>query len=101
VPAHHIIGLDFGSESARGVLIDTATGAVVRSSTQAYPHGVIDKALPTGEALERGWALQDASDYTFAAETILRDLGNGRVVDGIGLGFTASSPPPARPRWIW
>jgi L-ribulokinase len=97
VEEHHVIGLDFGTESVRGVLIDVATGLVARSATQPYPHGVIDKALPAGEALPRGWALQDAGDYTVAAEAILRDLGNGRVVDGIGLGFTASSPLPARP----
>lgn len=94
--SRYIIGLDYGTLSARGVLIDMATGLIVKSHTQAYPHGVMAAALPDGTALPRGWALQEARDYTFAAETILREIGNGLDIDGIGLGFTASSPLPAQ-----
>lgn len=91
----HIIGLDYGTESARGVLIDIETGAIVGSHAVAYPHGVMSVSLPDGTPLPRAWALQDAADYLHVAEIILRTIGQGRVVDGIGLGFTASSPMPA------
>lgn len=90
-----IIGLDYGSESARGVLVDVATGEPVRSAVSAYRHGVMDQALPDGTGLPQGWALQEARDYLEAAEAILKHLGDGRHIDGIGLGFTASSPLPA------
>jgi L-ribulokinase len=90
-----IIGLDYGTESARGVLIDVATGTIVKSATMAYPHGVMAEALPSGVALGRNWALQDARDYTQVAEHILKSIGDGMEVEGIGLGFTASSPLPA------
>ncbi len=90
-----VIGLDYGTESARGVLVDTETGAIVASHTEAYPHGVMSARLPGGVELPRGWALQDADDYTFAAERILSAIGRDRNVAGIGLGFTASSPLPA------
>ena len=53
------------------------------------------KSLPNGTALPRGWALQNAADYLEAAEEILGKLGRDRVVESIGLGFTASSPLPA------
>lgn len=92
--SRYIIGLDYGTESARGVLIDADTGAQIDSCMHRYRHGVMAQALPGGEALPRGWALQHAPDYTEAAEEILRTLGNGREVASIGLGFTASTPMP-------
>ncbi len=90
----YLIGLDYGTESARGVLIDVRSGAVVNSATFTYPHGVMAEVLPDGTSLPHGFALQDARDYTAAAEYILRTLANGLEVEGIGLGFTASSPLP-------
>jgi L-ribulokinase len=92
----YLIGLDYGSESARGVLIDARTGHVEASHTHAYRHGVMAACLPDGTPLQPFWALQDATDYTEAAAAILGELGRGRVVAGIGIGFTASSPLPAR-----
>lgn len=91
----HLIGLDYGSESARGVLVDVRSGTVVASDTHPYRHGVMSSALPDGTPLPSGCALQDASDYEEAAAAILGALGRGRTVRGIGLGFTASSPLPA------
>ncbi|MBX5193663.1 ribulokinase [Rhizobium sp. NZLR3b] len=89
-----LIGLDYGSESARGVLIDTASGQQIGSHTHSYRHGIMTQQLPGGGALPRGWALQNAADYIEAAQDILSKLGSGRNIDGIGLGFTASSPMP-------
>jgi len=91
-----LIGLDFGTESARGVLIDIADGRQVASHTHPYAHGVMTAALPGGTVLPQGFALQDAADYREAAEAILAALGSGRHVAGIGIGFTASTPLPAR-----
>ena len=71
----YLIGLDFGSESARGVLLEAESGRVVGSLTHDYRHGVMSASLPGGEALTRGWALQVATDYTEAAEVILAGLG--------------------------
>lgn len=94
--ASYIIGLDYGSESARGVLMDTTTGEQLESHEHPYRHGIMTRALPDGTALPHGFALQNAGDYTEAADNILWRLGRGRVIDGIGLGFTASSPLPCR-----
>ncbi len=92
----YLIGLDFGSESARGVLIDCRSGALAASHTHPYRHGIMAEHLPDGSALAPFWFLQNAPDYTEAAEAILATLGRGRVICAIGLGFTASSPLPAR-----
>ena len=90
----YIIGLDYGTDSARGVLIDAATGSQVESHVHRYAHGTMTRQLPDGTELRRGWALQNAADYLEAAETILGKIGRGRNIESIGLGFTASSPLP-------
>jgi L-ribulokinase len=94
--AGYIIGLDYGTLSARGVLVDAVTGKIEGSHTHAYRHSVMSETLPNGLKLPPSWALQNARDYTEAAEAILGAIGRGKLVHGIGLGFTASSPLPAR-----
>jgi len=86
----YIIGLDFGTESARGVLLDAHSGSQITHSEHTYSHGVITKMLPSGVALPNGWALQDADDYLEAAQRILKSLGQGRHILSIGLDFTGS-----------
>lgn len=90
-----LIGLDFGSESARGVLIDVRTGRQAAYHVHSYRHGIMTEALPDGRQLPPGFALQDAADYLEAADDILKSIGAGRDVAGIGVDFTASSPLPA------
>jgi len=92
-----VIGLDFGSESARGTLIEASTGRQAAYHVHAYRHGIMTEALPGGRRLPAGFALQAAADYLEAAEIILTAIGAGRNVAGIGVDFTASSPMPALP----
>jgi L-ribulokinase len=91
----YLIGLDFGSESARGILIEASTGRQAAYHVHPYRHGIMTEALPGGRPLPAGFALQVAADYLEAAEIILTAIGAGRDVAGIGLDFTASSPMPA------
>ena len=95
MPETFLIGLDFGSESARGVLIDVRDGRQAAYHVHPYRHGIMTEALPGGRPLPAGFALQDAADYLEAAENILTAIGAGRDVAGIGVDFTASSPLPA------
>jgi L-ribulokinase len=94
VSGSYLIGLDYGTESARGVLIDAISGEQRGSHVRAYRHGVMTRALPNGTSLPRAWALQDAADYLEAAQEILTALGRERTIEAIGIGFTASSPLP-------
>jgi len=92
----YLIGLDFGSESARGVLIDANTSRQAAYHVHPYRHGIMTKSLPAGGPLPgAGYALQDAADYLEAAEIILKTIADGREVLAIGVDFTASSPLPA------
>lgn len=90
----HIIGIDFGTGSARGVLVDVETGRDVAAHVHAYKHGTMTRALPNGRPLADGWALQVGDDDLDAAGTIPAGMGRGRRVLGLGIGFTASSAMP-------
>ncbi len=92
----YVIGLDFGTESVRGVLVDLDTASVAACKVVAYRHGVMTTHDLRGQTLPAGWALQNAPDYIDAAEIILTELGGGRHIRGIGVDFTASTPLPTR-----
>ena len=62
----YAIGVDFGTESGRAVMVDVADGREVGTAVYRYEHGVIEETLPVpGRAgrLDPDWALQDPEDY--------------------------------------
>ncbi len=90
---HFSIGVDFGTLSARAILIDTDDGREVAEATSEYAHGVIDCALPTGKLLSPLWALQDPRDYLDALKavigSVLADSGIAPIeLAGVGIDFT-------------
>ena len=97
--SRHAIGLDFGTESARAVLVDAESGRVLSAATCPYRHGVLDRALPGGtDRLPPDWALQHPGDWLEAVETLLRAMaaaGNPENVVGIGIDFTSCTVLPA------
>ncbi len=92
------VGVDFGTESARAVLVDVATGAEIATAVHAYRHGVLDRQLPTGERLGTDWALQHPGDWTEALENLLQQMAAAGSADvaGIGVDFTSCTLLPAR-----
>ncbi|MCL6454614.1 MAG: ribulokinase [Alicyclobacillus sp.] len=97
--AKAVIGIDFGTESGRVVLVDTATGALLGVHVTAYPHGVLDDRLPSGEALGDDWALQHPEDYVLVLKSsipeVLRQSGvSASDVIGIGIDFTSCTMLP-------
>ena len=94
------VGVDFGTESARAVLVDVATGEELATDVCAYPSGVIDRRLPGTEiALPPDWALQDPDDYLVALGSSVRGVLDASGVDpgvviGIGIDFTACTMLP-------
>lgn len=96
------IGVDFGTESGRSVLVDVADGRELATAVYRYRNGVIDEHLPAPHdriCLESDWALQDPEDYirTFQ-ETVPRLLAETGVepshVIGVGIDFTACTMLP-------
>lgn len=98
--SRYVVGVDFGTESGRAVLVDVADGREVASAVYPYSNGVIDEALPgTAVRLEPDWALQDPQDYiaTFqnAIPAVLKQSGvDPADVIGIGIDFTACTMLP-------
>jgi L-ribulokinase len=98
----YAIGVDFGTESGRAVLVDVSDGREVATSVYAYANGVIDEKLPgTDIGLKPDWALQDPQDYLdvfkHTIPTVLRESGIDPVdVIGLGTDFTACTMLPVR-----
>ncbi len=92
--AKYSIGVDFGTLSARAVLVDIADGTELSSASMDYPHGVKERCLPDGTRLPPDWALEHPQDYLDAlgatVNEVLRNSGVDRAdVVGIGIDFTA------------
>lgn len=75
-----VIGIDYGTLAARGVLVDTANGNVLCSHTCNYPHGVMEGALAS------------AQDYENALMEILEAVTPAQYCDSIaGICVDATS----------
>ncbi len=98
ISSSYSIGVDFGTESGRAVVVNLADGSVAGSAQRPYRHGVMDEELPdSGIRLPFDVALHDADDYLeILAEVIPEALTKAGVdpaaVVGIGIDATASSP---------
>jgi L-ribulokinase len=96
----YVVGVDFGTLSARAVVVDTEHGAELGGAVRAFEHGVMEHALAsTGADLPPQWALQDPADYVQALKAAVpaavRAAGvSPHEVVGIATDFTASSPMP-------
>ncbi|MBO0804728.1 MAG: ribulokinase [Nocardiopsaceae bacterium] len=118
----YVVGVDFGTLSGRAVLVRVSDGAEVGAVTYEYPHGVIDRKLPTdnsnkndraggggsggagggdgdGRELPPDWALQVPSDYIGVLKHAIPELITATKIDpadviGIGTDFTASTDIP-------
>jgi L-ribulokinase len=98
----YTVGIDFGTESARAVLVDCSDGTELATQVYRYANGVIDQRLPPPDedvVLEPDWALQDPQDYVRALkETVPALLAETGVaptsVIGVGIDFTSCTMLP-------
>lgn len=109
----YALGLDFGTESGRALLVDVETGEEVATAVYQYADGVMDQALPDGTALPPDWALQNPRDYLETLRqtipAVVREAGaRPEQVVGIGIDFTsctmlptdaAGTPLCLKPEW--
>jgi len=110
----YTIGVDFGTESGRAVLVDVTNGQEIATAVHPYGDGVIDETLPgTDVQLPPDFALQNPVDYVevlrVTIPAVLRESGvdPGDVI-GVGTDFTACTMMPidetgaplcTRPEW--
>jgi L-ribulokinase len=96
----YAVGIDFGTESGRAVLVDCADGTELATAVHPYANGVIDEHLPDSSVeLEDDWALQDPDDYVAtyreAVPALLAETGvDPADVVGIGIDFTSCTMLP-------
>jgi L-ribulokinase len=106
------IGIDFGTESVRSILVDVATGETVATAVHQYADGVIDAQLPAGAAagatagagakpvtLGPDWALQNPADWltglTGTVRGVLAESGlPADAIIGLGIDFTSCTILP-------
>jgi L-ribulokinase len=99
----YAIGVDFGTESGRSIIVDISDGSELAAAVSAYSNGVIDERLPLDRSmsLPPDWALQDPDDYLRVFKTtipaVLRESGvDPADVIGIGIDFTACTMLPVK-----
>ena len=97
-----MLGIDFGTLSARALLVDADTGEEVATAVHEYADGVIDETLPGDrQRLPPETALQNPADYLTALEKtipkVLRAVkAKPEQVLGIGTDFTSCTVLPTR-----
>src|SRR5690349_20607591 len=96
----YTIGIDYGTESGRALLVDTRDGREIATAVHPYSNGVIDECLPgSNQKLPPDWALQDPNDYIevlkHTVPSVLKQSGiNPADVVGIAIDFTACTMLP-------
>ena len=90
----YIIGLDFGTLSARALVVSCEDGTVMGEQVVSYAHGVITEKLPDGTAIPADYALADPQDYRNALVESIRGAvakSGVRREDIIALGIDATT----------
>jgi len=93
----YAIGMDYGTLSVRGALIDLESGKEAASAEYVYPHAILTDEHFSGITLEKAAAFQHPQDYLDGAADVLGKLLQGispADVVGIGLDFTACTVIP-------
>lgn len=94
------VGVDFGTLSARAVLVNLENGKEVETAVFAYPDGVIEKSFK-GKKLDNSYAFQNPRDYILAlCETVKGVLKKSGIslddVAGLGIDFTSCTVLPVK-----
>lgn len=95
----YAIGVDYGTQSGRAVLVDVSEGTVIAQSTKMYTHGVMEEYLPDNTKLKPDWAVEHPADYLEVLEltipAVLKESGvNPQDVVGMSIDFTACTMLP-------
>lgn len=95
----YAIGIDFGTESGRVLVLDTRSGEELAVAAVPYRSAVIDRALPMGKPLGDDWALQDPGDWVTVLETGIPEALSragipGDAVAGLGVDVTSCTVLP-------
>jgi len=93
------LGIDFGTLSARAVIVDINKKEEVATSVMDFEHGVMSEKFVDGSLLPADYALQHPKDYLDCLYFVIKDCIEKSGIDstdiiGIGVDFTASTVMP-------
>jgi len=101
---HYVVGLDYGTLSARAVVVRVSDGAELGTGVHLYPHAVLERSLPahlagTERPLPPEWALQVPEDYREVLRVAVPAAVKAAGIDpahvvGIATDFTACTMVP-------
>lgn len=95
----YTLGVDFGTLSARAVVLDLDSGIQIGESVSPYDNKVIEDFIPnTTISLGKKWALQNPNDYLKAFIQVVTDISKQGIdiekIIGIGIDFTSCTVLP-------
>ncbi|MBP1754173.1 MAG: ribulokinase [Firmicutes bacterium] len=95
----YTIGIDYGTQSGRAVLVNVSNGEILAQSTKEYTHGVMEEYLPDGTKLPPDWALEHPGDYLEVLEqtipeVVLKSGISAEDIIGLSVDFTACTILP-------
>lgn len=94
------LGLDFGTESVRAIVVDCTSGEEIAVAVDRYADQVITQTLPKQSALlPAHFALQNPQNYLESMATVLQAVlakVSAQEIIGIGIDFTACTMLPVR-----
>lgn len=96
----YVIGIDFGTESGRALVVDASDGRELANAVHQYSHGVIDEYLPgSSSRLPPEWALQDPQDYIAVFQNAVPEAVRLAGIDpeqvvGVSIDFTSCTMLP-------
>ena len=99
------LGVDFGTLSARALVVDMATGRELGTGACDYAHGVLERQLPSGRALPPDWALSWPEDYWQSLIAAVHEAVESagippEQIAAIGVDTTSSTAFPADGRGV-
>lgn len=95
----YVIGIDYGTLSARALLLRVEDGKEMSTSEYIYPHAVMSEKEINGKPEKATTALQHPRDYldalSFTIKDVLNKSGvNPKEVSGLGIDFTSCTVLP-------
>jgi L-ribulokinase len=90
----YVIGLDYGSDSARAVIVEAITGEEVSSSVKHYPRWVEGKYCDPAKDQYRQHPLDYVEVMAFIIKDALAQAGAGVAENVVGMSFDTTGSTP-------
>lgn len=92
--AKYVIGLDYGSDSARSIIVDALTGNEVATSVKYYPRWAEGKYCDPAKDQYRQHPLDYIEVMEFIVKDALAKAGNGVAENVVGISFDTTGSTP-------